>query len=169
MKRKTKAILFLALSMAILIAGCTIVVTPKTSEEWDLYYRWDNEQYYSHAVWALYSNGTFEDNYGYSGYWNISGTLFQLNYDNSAIIIYDDDIYAYRGTVYTSTFDYYHMQGTMSGLDKNATMHRGTWHAFPLTSKGTSSKSALGKIESMPHRTPSGEPIENQENEETNL
>ena len=62
MKRKTKAILFLALGIAILTAGCTIVVTPNESEEWDLYYRWDNEYQYSTAVWRLYSDRTFEDN-----------------------------------------------------------------------------------------------------------
>ena len=156
---KRKAILFLALGIAILTAGCTIVVTP-AGEQCSLYYTWEGSQE-KYAVWTLYSNGTFKDNYQGRGIWSADGSYFYLAYNNSS--------YFYQGTVYTGTIyspDY--MNGVMSGPDKYGIEQYGIWEAYrgvhgyraltPSSEKDPGSKTL----------SPSGEPIENHENEETN-
>ncbi len=170
MKRKTKAILFLALAIAILTAGCTIVVTPKTSEEWDLYYRWDNEYQYSTAVWRLYSDRTFEDNNGDHGQWSVNDSLFQLAYDNTTIIIYDNIIYEYSGTVYTGTIhNSSYIDGTMSGKDSQNNSHNGTWYAKRGNWNALEVEpSDVEHDKGIPFRTPSGRLIESQQSGETN-
>jgi hypothetical protein len=74
MKRRLKAALMIVAAMTILLSACTIVIRP-TGVEWSLYYTWQGwpERY---AVWTLYSDGTFVDNYDGTGYWSPRATSF---------------------------------------------------------------------------------------------
>jgi len=145
MKRKFRAGLIILAAAVVLFSGCTIVVT--SSETWNLYYTWQGSSEGS-AVWTLYSNGTFEDSYGGSGYWSVQGSLFQLQY-NSSSFFYTGT--TYTGTVYSSSY----MAGNMSGQDIYGATHNGTWYAY-LGAKGSK---GLSSSSDLPNRAPSGEPI----------
>jgi hypothetical protein len=144
MKRKVKTALIIVAALAMLLSACTIVVGP-TGTEWSLYYTWQgsSEQY---AVWTLYSDGTFVDNYGGTGYWEVQNSLFQLSYNN----------YTYFGTVYTGNiYSSSYMSGNMQGTDAYGFTHNGTWYAYRgVRGNKSLTPSASGGL------TPSGDPIE---------
>ena len=140
--------------IAVLLSGCTIAVT--TSQDWGLYYKWDNSAQ-GFAVWTLYSNFTFSDDKGGTGYWSLNNTFFQLQYNTT--------FYSYAKTTYTGTYDAStaSMSGTMTGTDSNNVNHSGTWYAELGwgTVKGIGPSTGEGAAPSaQPTRTPSGEPIQ---------
>ncbi len=148
MKRRLKAALMIVAAMTILLSACTIVIRP-TGVEWSLYYTWQGwpERY---AVWTLYSDGTFVDNYDGTGYWSLQGNLFQLSYSSS----YSSNIYSgtvYTGNMYSSSY----MSGTMQGPDVYGITRYGTWYAYRgIRGNKSLTPSASGGL------TPSGESIE---------
>jgi len=152
MKAKTKIFLLIALATALLIGSCTIVVSP-SYKTWTLYYTWQGASQ-QRAYWYLYSNGTFKDSYGGRGTWTLSGTFFQLGYDNSS--------YFYYGTVYTgSIYGSDYMSGNMQGPDQLGILRYGVWKAY-LGIRGTSKEAQSAGIldASTPILTPSGEQID---------
>ena len=156
MKKRLKVVLFLALGIAVLIYSCTIVVTP-SGDQWSLYYTWNGSQE-GYAVWMLYSDGTFNDNYQGKGDWGAYNSFFQLAYNNST--------YFYAGTVYTGTIkNSNHMIGTMSGPGGYG---HGTWEAYRgvhgYRGPTSSSEQGLG----FQALSPSGRLIESQQSKETN-
>lgn len=130
----------------VLFSACTIVVGP-TGTEWSLYYTWQGWQE-RYAVWTLYSNGTFVDSDGGTGYWDVQDDCFQLQYDSSSLF--------YTGTTYTGTvYNPSYMAGNMQGPDANGVTRYGTWKAY----RGTRGNKSLTPSTSG-GLTPSGEPIQ---------
>lgn len=147
MKRKFGVGLVILAVTVVLFSACTIVVGP-TGTEWSLYYTWQGSSQ-GYAVWTLYSNGTFVDSYGGTGYWDVQDNLFQLSYSNHSS-------YIYSGTVYTGNiYDSSSMSGTMQGPDAFGVTHSGTWKAY----RGTRGDKSLTPSTSG-GLTPSGEPIQ---------
>lgn len=143
MKRKSRIVLIVGIAVTLLLSACTIVVTP-SGTEWSLYYTWEGHQQ-RYAIWTLYSDGTFEDNYGGEGYWSIQDSFFQLSYNNST--------YFYTGTVYTGSASNSSMSGTMQGPDVYGYTHYGTWSAY-RGGRGVKT------LTTTPGLSPSGKPIE---------
>jgi hypothetical protein len=145
MKRKLRAPLIMVAALTMLLAACTIVIRP-SGVEWSLHYKWNVDNVLRYAVWTLYSDGTFADNYGGTGYWNIQGNLFQLSYTS----------YTYSGTVYTGNiYTSSYMSGTMQGPDSYGITRYGTWEAFRGAGVDKSvAPSSTGGL------TPSGDSIE---------
>lgn len=144
MKQKFRVGIIILGILAAVLSGCTIVVT--SSQSWTLYYTWQGESE-ARATWTLYSNGTFDDSAGGSGYWSVQGSLFQLQY-NSSSLFYTGTLYT--GTVYSSSY----MQGTMSGQDIYGITHDGTWYAY----WGVRANKSLTPS-TPPRLSPSGEPM----------
>jgi hypothetical protein len=114
--------------------------------EWTLSYKWDTDPQWRSAIWTIYSNKTFTDNYGGAGVWDISGNMIQLLYNNGTSF-YSDTLYTSSNNTWNS------MQGTMSGPDIYGATHNGTWSAERGVKASRAPELPSGGL------TPSGEPV----------